>query len=81
MTGNPLLNTQSNFKVKRRYCKNPVFFPLVGISNNIDEQCCSLLVVVKNFCYLPIGLIHIKVKTSQLISTACVSLEQSGVCL
>lgn len=76
MTGNPLLNTQSNFKVKRRYCKNPVFFSLVEIANNIDMQCCSLLVVVKNFCYLPIGSSHVKVKTSQLISTACTSLDQ-----
>jgi len=23
MTGNPLLNTQNNFKVKRRYCSPP----------------------------------------------------------
>ena len=47
MTGNPLLNAQSNFKVKRRYhtgCKNPVFFSVVEISNSIDVQ-----------CWLPVG--------------------------
>ena len=65
MTGNPLLNTQSNFKVKRRYHtlqKSCILKSVVEISNNIDVQCwlpvggCEKILLLANGLELDQGL-------------------------
>ena len=58
MTGNPLLNTQSNFKVKRRYAvKVPVLYVSGEPQLNIN---CVLIETPKSLIYLkPFkGVIH-----------------------